>query len=217
MGEYTISDGARITCAAIGNSCGLFCTGDDNRNVSVWATKGQLPIKVLENHSSEISSVIFSKDERGIFVGTVGGSILMWDLETQKVGVSMKEHLNACRCVAVPHASSCLLVSGSKDTTVKVWDLRTGKSLNTFRATTSPVNSVAFAPSDQWVAAGYNDGNIKVLRCLNARFGRRRRGKSWEASSPTARLLLPLPSTLSSSPWLLQVLLDLSNTGTWRS
>eukprot|EP00826_Nyctotherus_ovalis_P049580 TRINITY_DN6007_c0_g1_i3.p2 TRINITY_DN6007_c0_g1~~TRINITY_DN6007_c0_g1_i3.p2 ORF type:complete len:192 (+),score=41.32 TRINITY_DN6007_c0_g1_i3:73-648(+) len=177
VGEYTVSDGAQITCAAIGSSCGLFCTGDDNRKISLWTTKAQLPIKVLENHSSEIASVIFSKDERNVFVGTAGGSILMWNLETQKIAVSMKEHLNACHCVAIPHASPNLLASGSKDTTAKVWDLRTGKSLNTFRAATSPVNSIAFAPSDQWVAAGYNDGNIRVLRCLSVRFGRRQKGK----------------------------------------
>jgi len=165
--EYVISNGARITCAAIGNAtCGLFCTGDDSKKVSIWSTKGQLPIKILEGHNSEISSVIFSKDEKNVFVGTVGGSIYMWDLGLQKISLCLKEHLNICNRITIPHSASYLLASCSKDTTAKVWDLRAGRSFNTFRGSSTTVNDVAFAPSDQWIAAGYNDGSIKVVLCL---------------------------------------------------
>ena len=168
VGEYILKSGSKINCAAIGStSCGVFCTGDDSKNVCIWAIQSQMPLKVLGGHNSEITSIIFSKDEKYAFAGTAGGSIHMWDLESQKIAVSLKEHRNACNCLAVPYSPlAASLVSGSQDTNVKVWDLRTGKSSYTFRGLEGPVNSVCFAPSGQWVGAGGDDGSIKVLKII---------------------------------------------------
>ena len=165
VGEYMTKNGGRITCAAIsGNSYSLYCTGDDNKSVSIWTSKAQMPIKVLEGHNSEITTVLFSKDESRVFAGTAGGSIVVWDLSTQQITLSLKEHMSTCNCLAIPNATSApYLASGSKDANAKIWDLRVGKSFTTFRDNDSPVNSVAFAPSDQWISAGFNNGNIKVI------------------------------------------------------
>jgi len=165
VGEYIIKSGSKINCSCIGNSSyGVFCTGDDSKNICVWAMQSQMPLKVLGGHSSEISSIIFSKDEKYVFAGTAGGSIHMWDLDTQKIVVSLKEHRNSCTTLAVPFSPlTSTLVSGSQDTNVKVWDLRTGKSSHTFRGHDGPVNSVCFAPSGQWVGSGGDDGTIKVF------------------------------------------------------
>ena len=165
VGEYIIKNGSKINCAAFGTaSCGVFCTGDDSKNVSIWAMHSQMPIKVLSGQNSEVSSIIFSRDEKYAFAGTAGGSIHMWDLESQKIVVSLKEHRNACNCLAVPSSPSMAsLISGSQDTNVKVWDLRTGKSSHTFRAHEGAVNGVSFAPSGQWVGSGGDDGTVKVI------------------------------------------------------
>lgn len=165
VGEYAIKNGSRVNCAAFGTtSCRVFCTGDDSKNVSVWTMESPTPIKVLGPHNSEITSVIFSRDERFIFAGTSGGSIHMWDLETQRISVSLKEHMNACNSLAVPCTTSMsTLVSGSRDTNAKMWDLRSGKSYCTFKEHDGMINSVCFAPSGQWIASGDETGMIKVI------------------------------------------------------
>lgn len=164
VAEYVLKSGYKINCAAIGmSSCGVFCTGDDSRNVCLWTVESQMPIKVLSGHSTEVTSVLFSRDEKYVYSGTEGGSIHKWDLQSQKIVASLKEHRNSCTCLGIPaDLSNDLLVSGSQDTNVKVWDLRTAKSLNTFKVHEGPVNSVTFAPSNQWVASGGADGTIKV-------------------------------------------------------
>lgn len=171
VGEYAVKSGSRINCAALGNtSCGVFCTGDDGKNVSVWTVDSQVPVKVLGPHNSEISSVVFSQDERFVFAGTAGGSIHMWDLEAQRISVSFREHRVACSALGVPCTPGMsTLVSGSQDTNVKMWDLRSGKSYCTFKEHDGVVSSVCFAPSGQWIASGDETGMVKVWEPSSAK------------------------------------------------
>mmetsp|Transcript_7107 Transcript_7107/g.11260 ORF Transcript_7107/g.11260 Transcript_7107/m.11260 type:complete len:92 (-) Transcript_7107:201-476(-) len=72
-----------------------------------------------------------------VVIGTLGGTIHLWDLRTQKTYSKLSGHMTA---PAVFHYDrpSKLLISGGKDTNVKVWDLRQGakqmQSLQTLKA-----------------------------------------------------------------------------------
>jgi len=46
------------------------------------------------------------------------------------------------------------LASGSKDKTVKLWDVATGKEVVTLKGHTDPVLSVAFGPDGKTLASG---------------------------------------------------------------
>ncbi|OBQ21923.1 ribosome assembly protein 4, partial [Anabaena sp. AL93] len=54
------------------------------------------------------------------------------------------------------------LASGSKDKTIKIWDVTTGKVLNTLKGHESEVWSVRFSPDGQQLASGSNDKTIKI-------------------------------------------------------
>ena len=59
-------------------------------------------------------------------------------------------------------ANERLLVTGSKDKTVRIWDVGTGKTLWTFQGHVGGVTAVALRPDGQEVAAGGEDGAIKL-------------------------------------------------------
>lgn len=165
VGEYATKPGSQITCSAIGTaSYGVFCCGDDCKAVSVWTMDSKSPIKVLTGHSSEISSITFSKDESSIISGSQGGTIHVWDLQTQKIALALKEHRVACTAIGVPSAAGAenLLVSGSQDTNVKVWDLRTGKSLCSLKGHDEALTYVGFSPNNQWISSCDLGGCTKV-------------------------------------------------------
>eukprot|EP00826_Nyctotherus_ovalis_P041272 TRINITY_DN4131_c0_g3_i2.p1 TRINITY_DN4131_c0_g3~~TRINITY_DN4131_c0_g3_i2.p1 ORF type:complete len:166 (-),score=31.21 TRINITY_DN4131_c0_g3_i2:53-550(-) len=140
--EYIGKPRTHITCVSIGpNSCSVFCTGDDDRNVCIWTLDPKNPFKVFSAHSSEITSVAFSPDERVCASGSQGGTVLVWDLEEQKTTASLKEHRVACTALAVPPVTSPLLATGSQDTNVKVWDMRAAKSIYTLKGHEDKINT----------------------------------------------------------------------------
>ena len=60
------------------------------------------------------------------------------------------------------------LVSGSWDKTIKIWEVDTGRVVQTLAGHDHPVYSVAFGARGQWLASGSEDGTIKLWRLAEA-------------------------------------------------
>jgi katanin p80 WD40 repeat-containing subunit B1 len=58
--------------------------------------------------------------------------------------------------------SGNILVSGSLDTNVKVWDLRTKKSLHTLKSHAKPITCVDISTDGRVIASGSADSTVKV-------------------------------------------------------
>lgn len=54
------------------------------------------------------------------------------------------------------------LVTGSKDTKVKLWDSRANQNVATFREHTGTINTLQMSPDAKWVASGSSDGSLKI-------------------------------------------------------
>jgi WD40 repeat protein len=61
------------------------------------------------------------------------------------------------------------LVSSSEDTTVRIWQLSTGRSLRTLTGHSGRVYCVAVSPDGRWVASGGNDRTIRLWNLQNGR------------------------------------------------
>ena len=55
------------------------------------------------------------------------------------------------------------VVSGSRDTTVRIWDVATGSQVGEpLRGHSGHVNSVAFSPDSKRVISGSDDGTVRI-------------------------------------------------------
>ena len=54
------------------------------------------------------------------------------------------------------------IVSGSSDSTVRVWDAATGANTSTLEGHSNDVNSVAFSPDGKHIVSGSSDSTVRV-------------------------------------------------------
>ncbi|CAN0316032.1 unnamed protein product [Hapterophycus canaliculatus] len=70
----------------------------------------------------------------------------------------MEGHENYVFCVNFNNPQANLLVSGSFDEKVKIWDVATGKCLRTMASHSEPVTAAAFNADGTGVVSGSADG-----------------------------------------------------------
>jgi WD40 repeat protein len=54
------------------------------------------------------------------------------------------------------------IISGSRDNTIKVWEVESGKNIATLKGHTHYVSSVAFSPDSKLAISGSYDETVKV-------------------------------------------------------
>jgi WD40 repeat protein len=101
-------------------------TGGDDNSVLIWdVEKGEQLVRPLRGHSKEVYAVAFSPDDKGRWIASGGedGKVKIWDSQTGKLLRTFRGHTDLIFSVEFSPPDGRLLVSGSRDHTVKVWDL----------------------------------------------------------------------------------------------
>jgi WD40 repeat protein len=83
--------------------------------------------------------------------------VRVWDVETGNLLFDLKGHTHSCGTCVTFSKDGQFLASGSRDTTVIVWDLKEGSAIHRFFGPKewAWVDSVAFSPDGRLIAAGY--------------------------------------------------------------
>eukprot|EP01017_Pseudomicrothorax_dubius_P012627 TRINITY_DN1530_c0_g1_i2.p1 TRINITY_DN1530_c0_g1~~TRINITY_DN1530_c0_g1_i2.p1 ORF type:complete len:661 (+),score=111.07 TRINITY_DN1530_c0_g1_i2:114-2096(+) len=168
--EFILPNGAKPTCAKIGKiSPGVMVSGDNQMAVAFWNISKEKPLFLLNAQNtpqvaSEVTSISFSATEREIFSGSSRGPISTWDIPTQKQQTILKGHTVSVTALTsfLSEDQNHLLISGSYDTNIKLWDLRQKACVNTFKGHNMQVNTVQVSPDSRWIASGSQDGLVKI-------------------------------------------------------
>ena len=116
------------------------------------------------DHSGAIQSVAFSPVDNSL-IASAGGhnTIKLWDLRDNTVK-DLTGHTDKVNSVAFSPDGK-LLMSGSEDSTIKIWDVSQGQNIETHEPITIrmpfPVHTVAFHPDGQLLAT--SGGHVKIL------------------------------------------------------
>jgi WD40 repeat protein len=126
------------------------------------------PVKVM-TCASNVSSLIYTPDGQGLVFGTTSGSLLFWDLQSGTVEAELKGHQDKVTCITYSPCGKWLL-SGSKDRTIRIWQLRKieGKDWHCIvvvRGCSEPIRCLAWNPvTPMEFVSGSTDGSVRVWR-----------------------------------------------------
>ncbi|MFX0040138.1 MAG: NosD domain-containing protein [Promethearchaeota archaeon] len=74
---------------------------------------------------------------------------------------TLKGHAMGISSIAISPDNK-YIISGSKDTTIKIWERDTGKLLRSLRGHKKYINSVVVSPDGKYIISGSNDKTVKV-------------------------------------------------------
>lgn len=116
---------------------------------------------------------ILTKDAKNNYVAIINNdydkkvyTIEILQASTRKHVVSLNDHPCAISCVTF-NASSNQVLSGSEDKILRLWDLASGKLLNTFKGHTRRISCVTFNASGSQVLSGSYDRTLRLWDVLN--------------------------------------------------
>ncbi|KAI9823361.1 MAG: hypothetical protein M1826_007772 [Phylliscum demangeonii] len=137
-------------------------SGSMDRSILLWNTYGACEnYGVLHGHKGAVLDLHWSRDSRVIFSASADMTVASWDLET---GSRIRKHVGhdeVINCLDVSRRGPELLVSGSDDGCMAVWDPRQKEAVDVIE-TDFPITAVALAEAGNELYSAGVDNDIKV-------------------------------------------------------
>ena len=106
-------------------------------------------------------AIAFSQDGKMLAVGTSGGEIQIWQVDSGEHLINCVGHTDWVWTVAFS-PNGRLLASGGEDKSIRIWDVGTGQCLKTLQGHENWIGFVAFNPNSATLASGSFDHTIML-------------------------------------------------------
>jgi WD40 repeat protein len=199
----------------------LLASGSNDNTVKLWKLQTGRLIRTLgrwfSGHSNVVHTLAFSPNRNILASGSWDNTIKLWQVNKGKLIRTLTSHTSWVNSLAFspvllnspdegelglqisyPSMNSehttGILASASADSTIKLWEVSTGRNIGTFTDHSDSVWSVAFSPDGKTLASGSSDSTIMVWDVNSLRKIRTLKGHSFFvnsiAFSPDGQLLV---------------------------
>ncbi len=103
---------------------GRLATAGEENTVKIWDVETGQELQTLRGHTGDVSTLAFSPDNAGRWIASAGedSTVKIWNSRTGRLVHSFRGHLGLVSSLAFT-PDGRRLVSGSRDHTVKIWDV----------------------------------------------------------------------------------------------
>ena len=145
-------------------------SGSMDKTLRVWDLESGRCLRTLEGHTKGVNSVSVTPDGKRAVSGSWDNTLRAWDLKTGRCLRILEGHtgwVNRVNSVSVtPDGKRVVSGSGSmftmENNTLRVWDLETGRCLQTLEGHTDEVMSVSVMPDGKRAVSGSIDKTLRV-------------------------------------------------------
>lgn len=151
-----------IFSAKFDPSGNLIASGSMDRTIMLWRTYGDCEnYGVLNGHRGAVLDLQWSRDSEILFSASADMHLASWDLTSGTRIRRYVGHEEIINAMDISKRGEELLISGSDDGTIGIWDPRT-KNAADYIATEFPITSVAISEAGNEIYSGGIDNDIKV-------------------------------------------------------
>jgi len=145
----------------------LMVAGGETKMVQVFDMNSRAILRNYTGHTRAVHRTMFTASGQQVISCSDDASMRLWDLSSEQAVAQFDEHQDYIRACAVPATADHLVLTGSYDHAVKLWDTRAPKSVMTVDHG-APVESVLMFPrGNTFISAGGN--SIKVWDVLGSK------------------------------------------------
>ena len=149
-----------ISFSPDGKTIATVIDDEEDKIIEILSVANGKRISILNGHTSYITTIKISSDNRFLASGSYDNTVKVWDLKTGKSIRTLKGHTEVVKSVAFS-TDNKILASGSEDATIKFWNIVTGKLIKSVNADSiiSSPGSIVFSPDGKILASGgeYNN------------------------------------------------------------
>jgi WD40 repeat protein len=124
-GEETrifFTGGSRVYSAAANHAGTLVAVGSNNGRITLWDASSGEQVGTLAQ-DGQINVMAFSQDDSRLVTGSGNGTLSLWDVASQERISELVGHTDGVTTGSFHPTNNDLVVSGSWDTTLLLWDL----------------------------------------------------------------------------------------------
>jgi WD40 repeat protein/serine/threonine protein kinase len=176
-----------VNFVSLNTSKGYAISGSKDMRLKLWDVTTGSCLRTFKLPKDEDFRCL-SADWRYIMT-TVGTTLKLWELSLSSFEClrTFEGHEDGVNSVSFDRDGRFAL-SGSKDKTVKLWDLATGSCIRTFKGHADVVNSVSFSMDGRFALSGSKDKTVKLWdlatgTCIRTFEGHKEETKSVRLSS----------------------------------
>lgn len=165
---------AAVTCINQSPQENVFGVGYRDGSIRLWDSTSTSVIATFNGHKKAVTTLAFDSHGTKMVSGSQDTDIIVWDVVAEAGLYRLRGHRNeitGIRFLTPPDLTSCstgpssrFLLTTSKDTLMKLWDLSTQHCVQTIVAHRAEVWAIDISPDQRCIFTGSNDGDIKIWR-----------------------------------------------------